>query len=67
VEAVNRLKAERQKGVADAIRVLQKRHPDIWGSGNGRDFDKRTATLQTRYYEMLRQLSPQDANQTRDQ
>jgi hypothetical protein len=61
VEVVNRVKAERRKGVADAIRVLMKRHPGKWGSGNASDVKKTAASLQSRYYEVLRQLRPHDA------
>ena len=61
VEAVYRVTAERRKGVADAIRVLMKRHPNEWGSCNGSDFNKKAASLQSRYYEILRQLRPHDA------
>jgi hypothetical protein len=52
VEAVNRVKAERRKGVA---------HSGKWGSGNASDVKKTAASLQSRYYEALRQLRPHDA------
>lgn len=60
VNAVDRIKAERRKGVADAIRVLQVRESDVWGFADRTDAKKRTASLQARYYEARQHLRCHD-------
>lgn len=52
VEAVKRILAERKKGVSDAVRILQKRQPDVWGGPSGRG-NLNTASLVARYYEAI--------------
>jgi hypothetical protein len=51
VIAVAAVEHERQKGAADAIRILRKRDPHGWGR-----FDE--GSLRTRYYEALRPMKP---------
>ncbi|HZR76997.1 hypothetical protein [Bradyrhizobium sp.] len=58
VQAVERIKAERQKGVADAVRILQIRQPDVWGSP-GRGEKKNVASLVARYYEASAKIRAQ--------
>jgi hypothetical protein len=58
VQAVERIKAERQKGVADAVRILQIRQPDVWGSP-GRGEQKNVASLVARYYEASAKIRAQ--------
>jgi hypothetical protein len=49
--AVTKVKLERRRGDADAIRILRKRHPNVWGR-----FEERS--LRTRYYEAVRPMKP---------
>src|SRR5262249_6817005 len=46
---VNRIKDQRNRGVVDAIRVLQKRDPKTFGEYSAR-------TLQSRYYEGRKEI-----------
>lgn len=62
VEAVQRIKAERQKGVTDAIRILQMRQPDVWGSP-GRGEKTNVTSLMARYYEALARIDVQKPNE----
>jgi hypothetical protein len=65
VQAVERIKAERQKGVTDAIRILKKRQPDVWGNPS-RGGKKALASLVARYYEALAQVRVQQSNEIED-
>jgi hypothetical protein len=51
IVAVTAVKLARRRGVADAIRILRKREPNVWGR-----FDE--GSLRTRYYEALRPMKP---------
>lgn len=62
VQAVEGIKAERQKGVTDAIRILQMRQPDVWGTPS-RGGKKTTASLVARYYEALGQVGAQPSTE----
>ena len=51
IVAVTAVKLARRRGAADAIRILRKREPNVWGR-----FDE--GSLRTRYYEALRPMKP---------
>jgi hypothetical protein len=51
IVAVTAVERERGRGAADAIRILRKRVPNLWGR-----FEE--SSLRTRYYEALRPMKP---------
>jgi len=65
VQAVERIKAERQKGVTDTIRILQMRQPEVWGNPS-RGGKKAVASLMARYYEALAQSRVQQSSDIED-